>query len=196
MGVTRTKTVKNKHAAAPGGAKSSKRPGTEGSFSKSKKPKGTPPSKEVKDKGREALLKKFKNPKKKKYTDEQLGIPTLNTVTPVGVVKPRGKKKGKVFADDQESMSTIMALVQAEKDGQIESKMIKQRQMEEIREARKAEAEKKDEARKSKLEDTKDSLRKRRKRKSAGDEEEDIKEFASTGTKAAKAKGKKRVSFA
>jgi 60S ribosomal subunit assembly/export protein LOC1 len=100
MGVTRTKTVKNKHAAPAGGAKSSKRSATEG-VTKSKKPKGTPPSKQVKDKGREALLQKFKNPKKKKYTDEQLGIPALNTVTPVGVVKPRGKKKGKVFADDQ-----------------------------------------------------------------------------------------------
>lgn len=96
MGVTRTKTIKNKHAGPPGGAKSSKRSsGPEGSgFSK-------PKSKQVKDKGREALLQKFKNPKKKKYTDEQLGIPELNTVTPVGVVKPRGKKKGKVFADDQ-----------------------------------------------------------------------------------------------
>jgi 60S ribosomal subunit assembly/export protein LOC1 len=102
MGVTRTKTIKNKHAAAPGGAKSSKRSGPEGGgFSKPKKPNGTPPSKQVKDKGREALLQKFKNPKKKKYTDEQLGIPELNTVTPVGVVKPRGKKKGKIFADDQ-----------------------------------------------------------------------------------------------
>lgn len=105
MGVTRTTTIKNKHAGPPGGAKSSKRSsGPEGSgFSKpkSKKPNGTPPSKQVKDKGREALLQKFKNPKKKKYTDEQLGIPELNTVTPVGVVKPRGKKKGKVFADDQ-----------------------------------------------------------------------------------------------
>ncbi|KIL84342.1 60s ribosomal subunit assembly export protein loc-1 [Fusarium avenaceum] len=200
MGVTRTKTIKNKHAGPPGGAKSSKRSsGPEGSgFSKpkSKKPNGTPPSKQVKDKGREALLQKFKNPKKKKYTDEQLGIPELNTVTPVGVVKPRGKKKGKVFADDQETMTTIMALVQAEKDGQIESKMIKQRQMEEIREARKIEAEKKDQERKTKLEDTKNSLRKTRKRKSFGDEEENIKDFTTGGTKGAKGKGKKRVSFA
>ncbi|KAM0198842.1 hypothetical protein ACHAPA_010427 [Fusarium lateritium] len=196
MGVTRTKTVKNKHAAAPGGAKSSKRSGPEGGFSKSKKPNGTPPSKQVKDKGREALLQKFKNPKKKKYTDEQLGIPELNTVTPVGVVKPRGKKKGKVFADDQESMTTIMALVQAEKDGQIESKMIKQRQMEEIREARKVEAEKKEQEKKTKLEDTKNSLRKTRKRKSFGDEEDNLKDFTTGGTKGAKGKSKKRVSFA
>ncbi|KAF4332387.1 60S ribosomal protein subunit assembly export LOC1 [Fusarium beomiforme] len=179
MGVTRTKTIKNKHAAAPGAAKSSKRSTIDG-ITKSKKAKGPTLSKQVKDKGREALLQKFKNPKKKKYTDQQLGIPELNTVTPVGVIKPRGKKKGKVFADDQESMSTIMALVQAEKDGQIESKMIKQRQMEEIREARKVEAEKKEQEKKSRLEDTKDSLRKKRKRK----------EFTS------KAEGKKRVSFA
>ncbi|GKT98570.1 60s ribosomal subunit assembly export protein loc1 [Fusarium langsethiae] len=195
MGVTRTKTVKNKHAAAPGGAKSSKHSAADG-FAKSKKPKGTPPSKQVKDKGREALLQKFKNPKKKKYTDEQLGIPALNTVTPVGVVKPKGKKKGKIFADDPESMSTIMALVQAEKDGQIESKMIKQRKMEEIREARKVEAEKKEQEKKSKLEDTKNSLRKSRKRKSTGDDEDNIKDFSTAGTKATKAKGKKRVSFA
>ncbi|ENH64456.1 60S ribosomal subunit assembly/export protein loc-1 [Fusarium oxysporum f. sp. cubense race 1] len=195
MGVTRTKTIKNKHAAAPGAAKTSKRSATDG-IAKSKKPKGPTLSKQVKDKGREALLQKFKNPKKKKYTDQQLGIPELNKVTPVGVIKPRGKKKGKVFADDQESMSTIMALVQAEKDGQIESKMIKQRQMEEIREARKAEAEKKEQEKQSKLEDTKDSLRKRRKRKSTGDAEDNIKEFTTSGSKGTKSKGKKRVSFA
>ena len=42
-------------------------------------------------------------PKKKKsriYTDEELGIPKLNMITPVGVQKFRGKKKGKVFVDD------------------------------------------------------------------------------------------------
>ncbi|KAF5969470.1 60S ribosomal protein subunit assembly export LOC1 [Fusarium coicis] len=195
MGVTRTKTIKNKHAAASGVAKTSKRSATD-SIAKSKKSKGPTLSKQVKDKGREALLQKFKNPKKKKYTDQQLGIPELNTVTPVGVIKPRGKKKGKVFADDQESMSTIMALVQAEKDGQIESKMIKQRQMEEIREARKAEAEKKEQEKQSKLEDTKDSLRKRRKRKSTGNEEDNIKEFTTSGSKGTKAKSQKRVSFA
>lgn len=93
-------------------------------------------------------------------------------------------------------MTTIMALVQAEKDGQIESKMIKQRQMEEIREARKVEAEKKDQERKTKLEDTKNSLRKTRKRKSFGDEEENIKDFTTGVTKGAKGKSKKRVSFA
>lgn len=90
-------------------------------------------------------------------------------------------------------MTTIMSLVQAEKDGQIESKMIKARQLEEIREARKVEAEKKEGERRSKIEDTKDSLRKKRKRKSL-DDDDGVKKLAAAGTKPLKQK--KRVSFA
>jgi 60S ribosomal subunit assembly/export protein LOC1 len=92
-------------------------------------------------------------------------------------------------------MDTILSLVQAEKNGQIESKMIKARQMEEIREARRVEAEKKESERKAKFDDVKDSLRRRRKRQ-GGDAEEggDVKAYASAGSKSAK--NKKRVSFA
>ena len=100
-------------------------------------------------------------------------------------------------------MATILAIVQAEKEGQIESKMIKARQMEEIREARRAEADKKEAERKARLEETKDSLRKKRKRsKSQGggkgddDDHRDIKDFSSAGTNAVKSKKKKSVSFA
>lgn len=46
---------------------------------------------------------------------------------------------------------TILAIVNANKEGQIESKMTKSRQMEEIREARRKEAEARQEQRKSKL---------------------------------------------
>lgn len=46
---------------------------------------------------------------------------------------------------------TILAIVNAEKEGQIESKMIKARQMEEIREAKRKEAEARAEKKKSKL---------------------------------------------
>lgn len=46
---------------------------------------------------------------------------------------------------------TILAIVNASKEGQIESKMMKSRQMEEIREAKRKEAEAKQEWRKSKL---------------------------------------------
>ena len=48
-------------------------------------------------------------------------------------------------------MMTILAIVNADKEGQIESKMMKSRQMEEIREARRKEAEARQEQRKSKL---------------------------------------------
>jgi len=98
--------------------------------------------------------------------------------------------------DDRESMMTILAMVNADKEGQIESKMIKARQMEEIREARKAEAEKKAEMRKSKLEDKKESMRKRRKRPNTGDDREDISTEVAMGPRAGKTKKKKSVSFA
>lgn len=96
-------------------------------------------------------------------------------------------------------MSTILALVQADKEGLIESKMIKARQMEDIREARRVEAEAKEEERKGKLDETKESLRRKRKRPSAGREdgvdESAVKDAASAGSRASKAK-KKKVAFA
>jgi 60S ribosomal subunit assembly/export protein LOC1 len=87
-------------------------------------------------------------------------------------------------------MMTILAMVNADKEGQIESKMMKARQMEEIREARKAEAEKRQEMRKEKLEETKEGMRKKRKRAAGGEDKEVVK-----GTKPLKLK-KKTVSFA
>lgn len=98
---------------------------------------------------------------------------------------------------EKESMSTILAIVQADKEGQIESKMIKARQMEEIREARRAETEKKEAEKKAKLDETKESLRKKRKRntKTSGDDDKDIISNAvSTGTNM-KPK-RKKVAFA
>lgn len=94
-------------------------------------------------------------------------------------------------------MNTILAMVQAEKEGQIESKMMKARHMEAIREARKAEAEAKQEERKAKLDETKDSLRKKRKRPANPDDvdEKALRRVELEGTKAAKPK-KKRVAFA
>src|ERR1700722_20024819 len=66
----------------------------------SKKNVKRPPPKEMKTKARtekENLAKK----KKRVYTEAELNLPKLNTITPVGVVKPKGKKKGKTFVDDQ-----------------------------------------------------------------------------------------------
>lgn len=80
---------------------------------------------------------------------------------------------------------TILAMVNADKDGQIESKMMKARQMEEIREARKAEADARQEMRKSKLEDTKEGMRKKRKRSTGavGEDGGGEREEAVKGTK-------------
>lgn len=68
---------------------------------------------------------KSKGTKKRVYTAEELGVPKLNMITPAGVSQPKGKKKGKNFVDDKESMMTILAMVNADKEGQIESKMMK-----------------------------------------------------------------------
>jgi 60S ribosomal subunit assembly/export protein LOC1 len=89
--------------------------------------------------------------KKRKYTAEELGVPKLNGIIPAGVQKPKGKKKGKIFVDDAESMLAIMGMVQAEKEGEREGKFMKQRQLEEIREAKKVETEKRTLAKQAKL---------------------------------------------
>ena len=107
MAPTRTRTVKNKHAAPKAQAGTvkggNKRSSTDGVSKTRKPPKSTPPAsakqtKQLKDRNPADLHKKHK---KKVYTAAQLGIPELNMITPVGVVKPKGKKKGKVFVDDK-----------------------------------------------------------------------------------------------
>ncbi|KAJ9626646.1 60S ribosomal subunit assembly/export protein [Knufia peltigerae] len=156
-----------------------------------------PPTKQVKSKpgshadGGAANAKTSKK-RERTYTDKELGLPALNMITPVGVQKPRGKKKGKIFVDDKESMMTILAMVNAEKEGQIESKMIKARQMEEIREARRKEMEKKKEQKQQALEEVKKGLKKGKK---ARDSKIDASEEYGR-TSEGKEKKKKRVSFA
>ena len=58
-----------------------------------------PPPKQQKTKPISASANNHRK-KKRVYTDEELGLPKLNMITPVGVQKPKGKKKGKVFVDD------------------------------------------------------------------------------------------------
>lgn len=107
MAPTRTRTVKNKHASNKSGIKNSKdakRSHSDGVVKPRKPGKGKgggagPPSKQVQQGSLTALINRKK--KKKTYTEKELAIPTLNAITPVGVVKPKGKKKGKVFVDDQ-----------------------------------------------------------------------------------------------
>ena len=90
-----TRTVKS----SVKGAKDSSKPSALGAKTKSrvsKKPKAPPP-KQQKTKPAKGPAKRMR----RVYTDKELGIPKLNMITPVGVDLPKGKKKGKVFVDDQ-----------------------------------------------------------------------------------------------
>ncbi|KAI9695454.1 MAG: 60S ribosomal subunit assembly/export protein [Bogoriella megaspora] len=180
--------TKVKTGSAKGNNKRSQKPDSSGSSSKNKKRSSvSKAAKQQKPRPSAPSAKK----KQKTYTDEELGIPKLNMITPAGVQKPRGKKKGKVFVDDKESMMTILAMVNAEKEGQIESKLMKTRQMEEIREARRKEAEARQEEKRAKLEETKDSIKRQRKRKSGSNTRSEDMDDTEKKSRASR----KRVSF-
>ncbi|KAL8908219.1 MAG: hypothetical protein Q9207_000940 [Kuettlingeria erythrocarpa] len=184
-----TRTVRNKFAAGKSekGKSPTKSSRVPSGVRKSKPSKGPklPPPQQQKTKPGSGPPKK----KRRVYTEKELGLPKLNTITPVGVDPSKGKKRGKVFVDDQESMMTILAIVNASKEGQIESKIMKSRQMEEIRDARRKEAEARQEQRNSKLEEAKDALRSRKKRR--------LENTKPTETsKVRVGSGKKRVAFA
>lgn len=138
--------------------------------------------------------------KKRVYTEKQLNLPVLNSIVPASAKTQlkaggTGKKKGKIYVDDTESMMTILAMVSADKEGQIESKVAKERKMEEIREARRKEAEKRESKKDEKMEEVKKKIKgEKRTRKSdsgvtrtKGDGGEDKKTAE---------KKRKRVSFA
>ena len=133
----------------------SKTPRSTSSKAKSKDAKSkAPPPKQQKTKRPETANKipeKGVVKKKKSYSAEELGIPKLNGIIPAGVIKPKGKKKAKVFVDDQERMMMILAVVNAEAEGKVESKMMRQRQLEEVREARKLETERRESEKKGAL---------------------------------------------
>jgi 60S ribosomal subunit assembly/export protein LOC1 len=135
------------------------------------------------------------------YTDKQLGLQSLNSIVPVSHSskaasgKGTGKKTGKVFVDDVEAMQTIMSIVNAEKDGIIESKMIKMRRLEEIREARQKEQEKRDAQKRNVLEGKMEEVKGKRKRKGAtSDKRQNGPVDAGTDLKSKKKK--KSVAFA
>jgi len=99
----RTSTIKNKHATAKSGIKSSKdasRRAPVDGVTKSKsyeKRKGTAPKHVRPLTATEAKAKAYKL---RTFTAKELGVRELNKITPVGVAKPRGQKKGKIFIDD------------------------------------------------------------------------------------------------
>ena len=135
-----------------------------------------------------------------KYTDKQLNLPSLNSIVPASHAskavsgKGAGKKKGKVFVDDVEAMQTIMSIVNAEKDGVIESKMIKMRRLEEIREARQKEQEKRDAQKQGELQDKMNEVKGKKKRSNGADQ--DVKALNGGHEGEKKPKKRKSVAFA
>ncbi|KAK4580389.1 60S ribosomal subunit assembly/export protein [Recurvomyces mirabilis] len=170
---------------------SSSKPSTSASSSKSKKPSGPRPKPvQQKTKSKTSTLKK--KPPHLRYTEKDLKLPSLNGIRPAGVQKPPNAKK-----DDKEQMNAILAIVMAEKEGNIESKMMRSRQLEEVREARRIEAEKRVESKKAGLEERKKGIKEDGRKKGKGSNRDDS---GSTGAevvqeKVGPKKLRKRVSF-
>ena len=127
----------------------------------------------------------------------------MNGIVPVGVQKPKGGKKGKVFVDDGPQMLTILKMVEAERTKDVESKVMRARQLEEIREARRQDEEKRSAQKNEKLEKTKNQLRGKKRNLKGGlatgpgaghIPTEDVETNAENGT-GRQGKKKKRVSF-
>jgi 60S ribosomal subunit assembly/export protein LOC1 len=137
--------------------------------------------------------------KKRVYSEKELDIPLLNGIIPAGIAKPKGVKKGKKFVDDPASMMAIMSVVNAEKEGRLESKIMRARQLEEIREAKRVEAEGRKSEKDKLFEERKEGLKKHRKRKSApakdGEDEDGEGKKSAKKDKDGKFKQRKRVSF-
>ncbi|KXT13733.1 hypothetical protein AC579_10060 [Pseudocercospora musae] len=158
------------------------------------KSKTAPKPKPTEHKPKSNTKHKKKLPPHKRYTEKELKVPQLNGIRPAGIQKPPNAKKGKNFVDDKESMNAIMAMVMAEKEGNIESKMMRARQMEEVREARRLEAEKRAGEKKQKMDDRKQDIKNSKKRRRS-----DADSGAAQGEPAQdevdKKSKKKRVSF-
>ncbi|KAF1918033.1 hypothetical protein BDU57DRAFT_184747 [Ampelomyces quisqualis] len=135
--------------------------------------------------------------KKRVYSEKELDIPQLNGIIPAGIAKPKGVKKGKKFVDDPASMMAIMSVVNAEKEGRIESKIMRARQLEEIREAKRVEAEGRRDEKDKAFEERKEGLKKKRRRSepAKGGDDEDGEGKKGGKSKDGKYKQRKRVSF-
>lgn len=101
-----------------------------------------------------------KKHKQRKYSEKELEIPVLNESVNPGAIKKKGKKGKKFVADnDIDMMNRLINQINDSKDKADESKLEREKRMEDIRELRKKEIEKREEQKKQELEEVKKEIR-------------------------------------